>query len=178
MDCSLDKLIQENEIKPNVMIKLILDISTSIKYLHNNNMIHRDLKPPNILINKKNGFIPKLSDFEDLIIIGKNIFYFQAKEEFDYLMSANYQSSNFHGTFIYASIEFFTNQEKEFNFSFKSDIFSLGLILYQLLTKKIPYQDQFELVKISKGEHTYPILYKIYNNNNKVDEIVILFLNK
>jgi len=87
-------------------------------YLHSNNIIHRDLKPENILIDQ-DGHL-KLTDFG------------LAKEK----VSDDSKTSSFCGTVEYMSPEMIKGEP----YSFSTDLWSLGIILYDMLTGKAPFQ--------------------------------------
>ena len=99
------------------ILRIMIQVCSGLIALHSRNIIHRDLKPANILINKQG--IVKITDF-DLIKTG-----FSEK-----------QSGRFIGTPEYASPEHFI---AAYELDTRSDLYSLGIILYQLLTGKLPY---------------------------------------
>ena len=109
----------------------ILDMFTqlclAIKHIHDRKIIHRDLKSQNIFLNKL-GII-KLGDFGISEILNHT---------HDLL-------SSFVGTWYYLSPEIV----KGHHYSFKTDIWSLGVILYEMCCLKLPFkaQNQFILQK-------------------------------
>ena len=108
-------LINKCELNDNDKISIIFQIMIIIKYFHDNNMILRDLKPNNIMVdhNKTVVFI----DFDHVISIDNIIDY----ENVTCLMS------------IYIAPE-----HGKGKFTFKSDIYSLGKIIYYIMTNKEP----------------------------------------
>lgn len=95
---------------------IIASIIVGLEYLHNNNIIHRNVTPSNILIDKK-GYV-KLSDF----ILAR---------EWD-----KNNASDTSGTPGYMAPEVMWRQ----NHSFSSDYFALGVIGYQFMLRKKPYR--------------------------------------
>lgn len=93
--------------------KIINQILDAIKYSHNKNIIHRDLKPSNILIDKE--FNIKIIDYGVSKL--KDTFYS------DYTLKS-YMSAK------YASPE----QKIGIDITYKSDIYSLGIIIYEILS--------------------------------------------
>ncbi|KAL0221732.1 hypothetical protein RCL1_001586 [Eukaryota sp. TZLM3-RCL] len=95
-----------------------------VDYLHSQNVIHRDLKPLNILFQSTNSthFIPKIADFGLAKMIDS--------ENLDKRIEPNNfnQSSGLAGSRYYASPE----QLESGNCGKKSDIFSLGLIFFEI----------------------------------------------
>ena len=106
-----DELIEENIIKD-----IILQICIGIKEIHKNNIIHRDLTPDNIFINKNNKI--KIGDF-GISKISKEY--------------ANTQIGKHH--------YFAPEIEKGNKYNNKIDIYSLGCIIYELLTLNEYYID-------------------------------------
>jgi translation initiation factor 2-alpha kinase 4 len=95
-----------NKINLSQKINILKQIISAIKYLHNNNIIHRDVKPKNILFSKDN--IVKLSDF-GLSTINSNI---------NILNSSK-------GSYLYKD-PFFEDQ--------KMDIYSIGVIILEMFS--------------------------------------------
>ena len=108
----------------------------ALKYLHEQKIIHRDLKPSNILITK--NMVLKLSDFG------------LAKETEDAKKESEYC-----GTEPYLAPEIF-----KFNYSYEIDIWSLGIIMYQLIYGVLPF-------KKNKEENLYN---KLINKDYKFPE--------
>lgn len=154
--CSLGDL---NEFYKNVMVKEIYvkhyakQLLDSLRYLHNYNITHRDIKPHNILLS--DIYTVKLTDFG-----------FAKENKIDL-------SSTLCGSPIYMAPEIM--QCKEYNS--KTDIWSYGVVLYQLLYGTVPYiaNNQFELMCVIRD--TLPD----YNSKYISDDCILflqLLLNK
>lgn len=101
------------------------DITSGLAYLHAANYIHRDLKPSNCLLHEERGSITCLiSDFGE--VQPENVVR---------------KSSGSTGTISYCAPEVLRKDVtgKYGNFTTKSDIFSLGMILYFMCFGKLPY---------------------------------------
>jgi serine/threonine-protein kinase len=94
--------------------EMISGILAGLEHLHSRNIIHRDLKPANILLQ---GDIPRLADFG-----------------ISRVLKSTSQSRNIAGTPVYMSPEAFDG-----NRSAQTDIWSVGVIFYQLLSGRVPY---------------------------------------
>ncbi len=131
---SLEKIIQEQTILPIETILPIFDqVCSGLDHAHRNMIVHRDIKPANIMI-LQNGLV-KLTDFG----IAKMI---------DMGMT---QDGQILGTPNYMSPE----QVKGRQIDGRSDIFSLGVILYELVTGEKPFG----------GQNITTVIYKIINEN-------------
>lgn len=118
----LDILIKQHQKSQQLFSKAtILDwlvqLALALKYIHQRNIIHRDLKTRNIFL-KHNRI--KLGDFGVSRI----------------MKSSNEYAKTFTGTPYYMSPEVLKQEE----YSFKSDIWSLGCIFYELLMLERPYK--------------------------------------
>lgn len=91
-----------------------------MEFLHCNNIIHRDLKPENILLN--DYFFPKISDFGLSKIFDPNIRSNQT------MHSATPQ---------YMAPEMLKNED----YNESVDVFSFGIIMYDIITEKYPYSN-------------------------------------
>ncbi|KAF9646888.1 kinase-like protein [Thelephora ganbajun] len=123
-------------------LELLIGVTRGLNYLHNNEVIHGDLKSPNILIDASGS--PRLSDF-GLCSITKNI------------DSVNASTPNRNCTIRYCAPELLEIngvpplEKKPTN---KSDVYSLSMVMVELVTGKMPYpgsQDASVLFLISKG---------------------------
>lgn len=114
-----EKTLSQNMTKRKDIITQLIYV---FKFLHNCNppIIYRDLKPENILIDKYNKI--KLTDFG----LSK---YYQTSEEGTYEMTGNT------GTLRYMPPEVFLNRK----YDLSVDIYSLGLIMYYLITSEQPF---------------------------------------
>ncbi len=115
----IDEYCDNNKLSINERLNLFIKVCSAVQYAHNNLVVHRDLKPNNILI-QKDGTI-KLLDFG----ISK-------------VLSAESEQSDL-PTITQAEINLITpeysspEQIKNSNISVSTDVYSLGLILYKLL---------------------------------------------
>ncbi|OQD84224.1 hypothetical protein PENANT_c013G04242 [Penicillium antarcticum] len=102
------------------------DITSGLRYLHANGYIHRDLKPHNCLLHEtSDGIRVLVSDFGEV-----------------QQQNAMRKSTGATGTLSYCAPEVLRQEYPNGpfgNFSFKSDIFSLGMILYFLCFAALPY---------------------------------------
>lgn len=96
---------------------IAIQVSMGIEAAHNNEIIHRDIKPQNIIISKEGKV--KVTDFG----IAK-------------AATSNTVSSNVMGSVHYTSPE----QARGGYSDAKSDIYSLGITLFEMLTGRVPFQ--------------------------------------
>ncbi len=111
-----------NEISHTNKVDIIIQLLKALAYAHQNNVIHRDIKPENILIDD-NGNV-KILDF------GIAQFYEEKQE-----VSNQTTSGTVMGTYNYMSPE---QRESSDNVTERSDLFSVGVVMYELFTGKIP----------------------------------------
>ena len=115
-------LIKGSKTKDKDIIKIIIDILCALKYLHNEKHIHyRDANPHNIMLD--NNFNVKLGDFG----LAKK---FSKEGEI-----SNNINSAFQGSILYSSPEVVNNQQ----YTDKSDIWSFGCIIYELISSTPPF---------------------------------------
>ena len=105
-------------------LNLFRKVCEAVAYAHSRLIVHRDLKPSNIIVNSKGE--PKLLDFG----ISKLISETESPENKGTVTSLGMLTPN------YASPEQFRGE----TVSTSTDVYSLGVILYELLTDTLPYQ--------------------------------------
>lgn len=124
-ESNLRQQMQTITFTPKQIEKIIIDLATGLNHIHTTvNILHLDLKPENILIGIEGNCL--LSDFGSSRVYPRpNLNSIQSKLFL----------SGLSGTIAYMSPEHFTSHEV----SVKSDVFALGIILYELLTGNHPF---------------------------------------
>ena len=107
----------------NLFLDWMIQLCVGISYIHSKKIIHRDLKPNNIFLTK--SLMIKIGDFG----ISRKLNFTWEK------------ASTFTGTMQYISPEIIESKP----YSFKSDIFSLGILLYELVSLKNPFDASNEI---------------------------------
>nr|CAD2122193.1 unnamed protein product [Meloidogyne enterolobii] len=138
--------------------KYFVQISRAIAYMHSRSIMHRDIKPANVFISS--GGIVKLGDLG----LGR----FLSMETMNLSTFKKGMVFSIVGTPYYMSPE----RMNESGYSFKSDIWSLGCVLYEMAALQSPFfgekQNLLALVrKISKCEYP-PIPSNIYSQHLKL----------
>lgn len=100
-----------------VLLKVAIDVSKGMSYLHQNNIIHRDLKTANLLMDENH--VVKVADF--------GVARVQVQSG---VMTAET------GTYRWMAPEVIGHRP----YDRKADVFSFGIVLWELLTGKLPYE--------------------------------------
>lgn len=122
---NLSQLINSKKLSTKQRVDVAHGIIKGLEHLHNHDIIHQDMKSANILIahRKKSGaFIPKITDFG-------------LSKEFNSNDRSFINNSIVAFTLVYSSPEQMGGKEVRKN----ADIWSLGVILFELFTGKVPF---------------------------------------
>lgn len=126
---SLDKRI--GKMSYEELTDAIFQISKGLEYLHNNGIVHQDIKPANILIDTSSGKnIYLLSDFG-----------ISSKTKTRLSHSVNLKSQGTSMTEAYAPPEKFSSKKADRKPDRKGDIFSFGISIYELASGNMPFDD-------------------------------------
>lgn len=133
------------------IISIIKDLATGLQELHDIGLIHRDLKPSNCLLLEENIENRPIAEYFPTIIIG-DLGECQMDGESRTATGAT-------GTMEFTAPEVIipgTNQRRPTNYNeytFASDLYSLGMICYFIVFGELPFESQLEI-----GELKYSIL--------------------
>lgn len=139
---------QKGVFKLPSLIKVAIDVSKGMNYLHQNNIIHRDLKTANLLMDENE--VVKVADF--------GVARVQTQSG---VMTAET------GTYRWMAPEVIEHKP----YDYKADVFSFGIVMWELLTGELPYSYltplQAAVGVVQKGlrptipKHTYPKLAEL-----------------
>lgn len=138
------------------IIFILLIVCKSLKLAHESRIIHRDIKPQNILITKKNTI--KITDF-GIAKVSK-------------LSNLTSKGEKVIGTTFYMSPE----QIRGENVDVRTDVYSLGIVAYELLTGVKPY-DSDTPWQVIKG-HLYKTPLPLKEKRRDVPDYLVSIINK
>ncbi|MCG8408738.1 MAG: protein kinase [Phycisphaerales bacterium] len=128
----LDRYVREQKLTLEDILCQFAKICDAVMYAHQRGIIHRDLKPSNILVDEAGD--PKILDFG------------LAKQMLDGAETTLSMTGQVFGTLPYMSPEQAGGRPGEVDT--RTDIYALGVILYQLLTGHYPYPVDGQLVDV------------------------------
>lgn len=153
-------------------LDIVRQIADVLVQAHDRNIVHRDIKPSNLIITDNKRV--KILDF------GVAKYHFPATEEGEtaslYHTDTMTTPGTVIGTFAYMSPEQALGREVDG----RSDIFSLGVVLYELLARKLPFMGASALAVVDAVLHTDPLPVGMFNHqiNQHVEQITHKMLQK
>ncbi len=122
---TLKDIIRENKALPqDVSVQIAIRILSALQHAHQAGIIHRDIKPQNILVNQK-GYI-KVSDFGIARMVGSE--------------TATVSEA---GKSVMGSVHYFSPEQAQGQTAtVSSDLYSVGVVLYEMLTGLVPFDGE------------------------------------
>ncbi|XP_025778535.1 RAF proto-oncogene serine/threonine-protein kinase isoform X6 [Puma concolor] len=142
--------VQETKFQMFQLIDIARQTAQGMDYLHAKNIIHRDMKSNNIFLHE--GLTVKIGDFGLATVKSR--------------WSGSQQVEQPTGSVLWMAPEVIRMQDNN-PFSFQSDVYSYGIVLYELMTGELPYshinnRDQI-IFMVGRG-YASPDLSKLYKN--------------
>jgi hypothetical protein len=124
-----DYRMRDERMPPGEMARVLLDVLSGLAYAHSEGMIHRDIKPANIMLTKRGQAV--IADFGIAQIIGG---------------TRHTVTGALMGTLNYIAPE----QVLHGQCDVRSDIYSLGIVFYEMLTHSVPFDADTPLAILMK----------------------------
>jgi WD40 repeat protein len=122
----LDEYARDRGLSPQARLELLARVCDAVQHAHDKGVIHRDLKPANILVDVSGQ--PKVLDFGVAHVTAGDLLTTAGKTQAGQLL----------GTLSYMSPEQIAADPA--GLDGRSDVYTLGVILFELLAQRLPYQ--------------------------------------
>jgi serine/threonine protein kinase len=117
---SLERVMKKGPMDPLQVEKTLREVASALDYAHRQDVVHRDIKPGNILIDKEGHAL--LADFGIAKITGS--------------------AANLTGTGVVGTPAYMAPEQAQGIPEARSDIYSLGVVIYEMLTGMQPYRSE------------------------------------
>ena len=153
------KRVENHQLPIDQALLLAEQVCQALTYAHERGIVHRDVKPGNILLTKDGS--AKLGDFGLAVDLGRSLITGEGKVA---------------GTSTYISPEQAMGHRAEP----RSDLYSLGVTLYEMVTGRLPFQGDDVIAVISQHLHAPPVAPSWHNPNipETLDKLILHLLGK
>jgi eukaryotic-like serine/threonine-protein kinase len=133
----LDEYARSRNLDPTARLELMARVCDAVQHAHDRGVIHRDLKPGNILVDESGQ--PKVVDFGVAHVTAADLLRTASRTQTGQLL----------GTLSYMSPEQIAADPN--GLDGRSDVYALGVILFELLAHRLPYQlDQLPVHEVAR----------------------------
>ncbi|MBD1879142.1 AAA family ATPase [Coleofasciculus sp. FACHB-T130] len=160
---SLDRLLEDFR-EPIPFLKIAIQITNTIAQIHSHSIVHKNIKPQNILINLETHQV-KIADFGIAAFI-------------PYEQQMVSSSSQIAGSLAYLSPEQTGRMNR--GIDHRSDLYSLGVTFYEMLTRQLPFQgkDPLEWVHCHIAQSPPPLTKVRPEIGRSLSDIIMKLLSK
>ncbi len=151
---TIHQYCKDRQLNFKQIIELFKQVLDAVQYAHNKGIVHRDIKPENILVTQQ-GLV-KLLDFG--IALATN----NSTQQLTQLT----KTGEIVGTLAYMSPEQVSGND---DLDTRADVYSLGVVLYQLLSDSLPYQVDAGKIFAAISQIIEDLPKKLTTQNHKVD---------
>lgn len=120
-DTLKEYIIKHSPVAPERAVEIMTQLTSALAHAHHNHIVHRDIKPQNVLVDEEGNV--KISDFGIAMALSATSYT---------------QTNSVLGTVHYLSPE----QARGGTANKKSDIYSLGIVMFELLTGRLPFSGE------------------------------------
>ena len=157
---TLKEYIAEKHVLPwRQAAEFAAQICEGLSAAHKQNVIHRDIKPQNIIMTDKQ--VLKVTDFG--------------------IARATTQATTTTSTSTIGTVHYLSPEQARGGYTNeRTDIYSLGVVLYEMLTGRLPFNDNTAVAIAIKHIQEKPVLPRILNSDipKAMEDIVMKALNK
>jgi serine/threonine protein kinase len=139
---------RKKRIPPDQVARLLTELSIALDYAHKQGVVHRDIKPGNILLYNKTEDIPldkPLTEAVEAVIT-----------DFGLVRIMNTASQTASGTVSGTPAYMSPEQARGDPTDHRTDIYSLGIVLYEMLAGRVPFEADSTLTILHMQIHTTP----------------------
>jgi len=139
---TLKQRLEQGPLPAEEVEKLFTQLTSAVQFAHDNGILHRDIKPSNILL--RDGEHIYLTDFG--------------------LVRHIEEESNITGTgYVIGTPEYMAPEQVEHASTTSSDVYALGIVLYQMLTGRVPFKGSSPIGTCWKHIHEQPTPPSMFN---------------
>ncbi len=148
----IDRYCDENEVDVEARLRLFLQVCAGIHHAHQKGVLHRDIKPLNLLVTEQD----EPGGTQRAVV---KVLDFGIAKELDTRVDSQLTVGFLVGTPAFASPEMASERDDETAVDIRSDVYSLGVLLFLLLTGEMPHdiRDQTVLDYFRKLTETDPV---------------------